>query len=135
MNRAVVPIARTDDQLMLHAQELALRVGTTLADVQVIAWPGHTEESLVAAWDDYQPAVRALEALALGVMTWQQFYDDDTCRDQAHAIELKQTEVDDAFQVLVHGPRGAKAIKCWHCDRTDSLDSYGYCPDHKGALV
>ena len=63
-------------------------------------------ESRTEAWDDFRQAVRAREALATGTRIWQEFYEPDECGGTDHAIELKSVEVDDAYRVLMHGPRG-----------------------------
>jgi hypothetical protein len=85
------------------AGEMALRYGVTVAEVSAVAWSGHTAESLVAAWDDFRQAVRDREALATGHKVWQHYYDPQDCSGQDQAIELKQSEADDAYRLLVDG--------------------------------
>ncbi len=122
MNATVAPLARNGDQLQDLLADIALGRGGASPDltnvVPALAWHGHTRQSVTAAWDDFRQAVRAREALATGTRTWQEFYEPEDCASFDHAIDLKTTEVDDAYRILVYGPRHRPAI-------TDGAAAYG----------
>jgi hypothetical protein len=108
VNGTATPLARTSEQLQRLLEDVALGRGgaASRAALPVLAWDGHSAESLAEAWDDFRDAVRAREALATGSRVWQEFYDPSECSSHDHAIELKSAEVDDAFRYLAYGPRG-----------------------------
>jgi hypothetical protein len=105
----VLPLARTADQLRGLLEDITLGRGGPVdwAAIRALAWCGHTAESLTDSWDDFRQAVRGREALATGTRTWQEFYEPEDCGGTEHAIELKSAEVDDAYRLLVYGPRQA----------------------------
>jgi hypothetical protein len=88
--------ARTPDQVL----DLLVEAAETGPDkysqrpsflIWLMAWPEHTPESLTEAWTVFRDAVRDRNAL------------DPADQD---ALDAKSAEIDNAYSVLVKGPRG-----------------------------
>lgn len=104
MTATVSVLARSSDQVEQFLTDIAL--GPMKPDKRVIvamlASPEHTSESLAEAWGEFQRQVRDREDLALGIRTWQEFYDPEVCGNQEHAVELKCAEAHEAFRALAN---------------------------------
>lgn len=100
MTGNVVLIARDDEQVRGHLDALALRGGTTLAQVRPYASVGCSDDALWDAWIDFLESTRAWDELCRGRNVWSTYYDPEDCSGQEHAIELKHAEADDAFRRL-----------------------------------
>jgi hypothetical protein len=97
---------RTPDQVLDLLTDIA-ETGSPIPApvVRNLAWPGHTPDELTEAWMSFRQAVRERGALLGGTRDWTDFYNYPEVAGVDHAIELKCTEVDDAYRLIVAGPR------------------------------
>jgi hypothetical protein len=98
---------RTADQVLDLLTDIA-ETGSVIPApvVRNLAWHGHTGDTLTAAWMDFREAARARAAMLGGTRDWRDLYDGPEVSGLEHAVDLKSAEIDDAYRLVISGPRG-----------------------------
>jgi hypothetical protein len=104
------PVRKIADQELALLAEMALhptgrRYPRVPAQVESLAAPDHTDETLLLAWTDFKEAVYAREDVATDGDKWREYFDPEDCAGSEHAIEMLSERIDDAYRAIRNRPR------------------------------